>query len=594
MSLLDTASLIVTPNGYKEGKLYSVIPSDGSGDLSVTRATTATRVNSAGLVELVPYNLLEYSEDFTQWGLEQVSVTANTATAPNGTTTADTITDTSTFGYTYKTSTAVNASQIVTFSIYLKKTNNDWVNVATSRVPGTTYGEFGVWFNLSTGVIGSQFISGSATILDKQIESVGNGWYRCSITGYVTNALGYVPYVFNSNADNSYTSSVGKSHYQWGAQLVEGSTAKDYQKTETRLNIPRLDYSNGTCPSLLVEPQRTNLFTYSSSFDNAAWTKNSVTITANATTSPSGVQDADKMILGNGSQVEPVAFQLLDTTANTRTLTFFAKASEYNIAFARVGGSVTVPIVLFELSGNGSILHNQNALSYSIEPLENGWYRCSMTYAHGIAFAPNVGVCSPTYSVSATSVTSTGNGTSGIFIWGAQVEVGSYATSYIPTTSASVTRNVDLVAKTGISSLIGQTEGTCFIDFNYDNSTAQGNPLLFSFRNTAWTNEVYAQILASGGIQVQTYLGGVQQSYLYYGGATNGHHKIAYAYKQNDFILYVDGVQVATDTSGNVPTTDDFCLGYFNTSFTPTANYNAAALWQTRLTNTQLAQLTTI
>jgi len=64
MSLLDTASLIVTPNGYKEGKLYSVIPSDGSGDMSVTRATTATRVNSAGLVELMPYNLLSYSEQF--------------------------------------------------------------------------------------------------------------------------------------------------------------------------------------------------------------------------------------------------------------------------------------------------------------------------------------------------------------------------------------------------------------------------------------------------------------------------------------------------------------------------------------------------
>ena len=58
MSLLDSASLIVTPNAYKEGKLYSVIPSDGSGDMSVVRATTATRVNSAGLVELVPYNLL--------------------------------------------------------------------------------------------------------------------------------------------------------------------------------------------------------------------------------------------------------------------------------------------------------------------------------------------------------------------------------------------------------------------------------------------------------------------------------------------------------------------------------------------------------
>lgn len=172
--------------------------------------------------------------------------------------------------------------------------------------------------------------------------------------------------------------------------------------------------------------------------------------------------------------------------------------------------------------------------------------------------------------------------------------MGNYATSYIKTTSASVTRNADVISKTGISSLIGQTEGTCFVDFNYDNFNGQPNPILFSFRNTAWTNEVYAQILASGGIQVQTYLGGVQQSYLYYGGATNGHHKLAYAYKQNDFVLYVDGVQIATDTSGTVPATDDFCLGYFSSTYTPSNEYNAAALWKTRLTNTQLQALTTI
>mgnify|MGYP000875625852 CR=1 FL=1 len=92
MSLLDTASLIVTPNGYKEGTLYSVIPSDGSGDMSVVRATTATRVNSAGLVELVPYNLFEYSEQFNNaaWNnTSGVTITANSAIAPNGTMTAD-------------------------------------------------------------------------------------------------------------------------------------------------------------------------------------------------------------------------------------------------------------------------------------------------------------------------------------------------------------------------------------------------------------------------------------------------------------------------------------------------------------------------
>ena len=103
MSLLNTASLIVTPNGYKEGTLYSVIPTTGAGDMSVVRATTATRVNSAGLVELVPYNLVQYSEQFNNafWnqaasGSATFTVTANQTTAPDGTTTAETLANSAT------------------------------------------------------------------------------------------------------------------------------------------------------------------------------------------------------------------------------------------------------------------------------------------------------------------------------------------------------------------------------------------------------------------------------------------------------------------------------------------------------------------
>ena len=93
MSLLSQASLCVTPNAYKEGKLYSVIPSDGSGDMSVTRATTATRVNSAGLVELVPYNLLNYSQSFDNaaWVKSNATISANTIASPSGIQDADSI-----------------------------------------------------------------------------------------------------------------------------------------------------------------------------------------------------------------------------------------------------------------------------------------------------------------------------------------------------------------------------------------------------------------------------------------------------------------------------------------------------------------------
>jgi hypothetical protein len=600
MSLLDTASLIVTPNAYAESKLYSVIPSDGSGDLSVTRATTATRVNSAGLVELVPYNLFTYSEQFdnADWSKSSGTITANSTTAPNGTTTADTFTGNGALS-NHDFFEGFTGGANTTASIYVKKNTAQFVYISLNYQSSGVNWATGVYDldNLTTAT----FQSGGVTNQVATITDEGNGWRRITLSVATANTTLFCMYGLSNSMSPTLGSrgrvenSSSQSFYAWGAQVVEGSTAKDYQKTETRLNIPRLDYSNGTCPSLLVEPQRTNLFTYSSSFDNAAWTKNSVTITANATTSPSGVQDADKMILGNGSQVEPVAFQLLDITANTRTLTFFAKASEYNIAFARVGGSVTVPIVLFELSGNGSILHNQNALSYSIEPLEDGWYRCSMTYAHGIAFAPNVGVCSPTYSVSATSVTSTGNGTSGIFIWGAQVEVGSYATSYIPTTSASVTRNADVISKTGISSLIGQTEGTFFVDIYRENLAS---PFIFMLANSvgssAYLNSIYMFQQANGTIVSDGFISGTLQFSFSSSGLSVGRHKLAIAYKQNDFVWYIDGVQVATDTSGNVPTFSAFEINGADISSTSNVETNAAALWKTRLTNTQLAQLTSI
>ena len=98
MTLLSEASFLVTPNGYKEDKLYAAIPTNGNGDITVTRATTATRVNEAGLIELVPYNLLSRSEEFDNASWSKASfivtipvVTANQIIAPNGTNTADKI-----------------------------------------------------------------------------------------------------------------------------------------------------------------------------------------------------------------------------------------------------------------------------------------------------------------------------------------------------------------------------------------------------------------------------------------------------------------------------------------------------------------------
>jgi hypothetical protein len=292
MSLLDTASLLLTPNAYKEGKLYSVIPSDGSGDFTFTRATTATRVNSDGLVELVPYNLVERSEEFNNayWVKANSSVTANTETAPNGTMTADTVTLTSVSGRIEKGVT-LTSNIDYTLSVYAKN-----IDASNSRIGM-------LCFNNANTICGAFFdIVGSGSIYSTSnatavIESVGNGWYRCSITFNSQSGATSPTIRIVNNAASGTGWTNGQSIYIWGAQLVEGSNALPYQKTETRLNIPRIDYSLSGCPSILLEPQRTNVLQRSEEFNNAYWNKNGGSISANSSTAPNGTTTADRLTL---------------------------------------------------------------------------------------------------------------------------------------------------------------------------------------------------------------------------------------------------------------------------------------------------------
>jgi hypothetical protein len=590
MSLLDTASLIVTPNGYKEGKLYSVIPSDGTGDMSVVRATTATRVNSAGLVELVPYNLFTYSEDYTNsnWIKENATISANSTTAPNGTTTADLITSTSSSFSDILQGTSQASGNTYTLSCYAKKGSSDWIFLRLTFADAAPR----VWFNVNTGAIGT-----IASGLTATIESVGNGWYRCSVTGVAsaTPPADRIDIAL-ANADASTSPNVGNSAYIWGAQLVEGSTAKDYQKTETRLNIPRLDYSNGTCPSLLVEPQRTNIALYSSSFDNAVYTKSNATITANVTTSPDGYINADKVVEDTANALHRVGQGAIAVTSGVPiTFSFFAKAGERTkLEVQRINTSGTV----FNLLTNniidlttGVVPAITGATSYGSDSLGNGWFRYYITLT---PIASGSGGLNLGLVDGSGNLFYTGDGTSGAFVYGFQAELGSYVSSYIPTTSASVTRNADVISKTGISSLIGQTEGTIFWDIYVDIPSATGHEDIFNIDGGSFGNTIYLFKGSNATFTCEMYVSSSQQATFTKTSVTAGRHKIAFAYANNNTAMFFDGVQVgSTDTSCNVPATSRIQLG--NGVFGSSTGFtNAAALWTTRLTNTQLAQLTTI
>jgi hypothetical protein len=537
-SLMETASLIITPNAYLEGKLIASYPPDPIGDFDVVRATTATRVNSAGLVELVPYNLLQYSEQFDNavWTKSNATITANAITAPNGTLTADLIDYTGT-GYAVCYQTLNLSAGVYKFSVYLK------------------------------GVVGQRvrlYVEGSGTTTAGQSCFLTSEWvrYELSVT-QTSQALTYFYLLFGEYVDPAERG----DFYAWGAQVVEGSTAKDYQKTETRLNIPRLDYSNGTCPSLLVEPQRTNLLTYSSSFDNGAWTPQTISVSANATTSPDGTTTAETLTPSGSGAYDNRVYQTHSVTSGAvYTLSVWAKSSASN-AKLTLG------------------LQNHGGQVFSIT---NEWERYSVAVT-ALSTGGNFNI----YAGDVTPTTGAVNSSNVVTIWGAQLEAGNYSTSYIPTTSASVTRNADVISKTGISSLIGQTEGVFFLDFYFD-GVSSNFVLMQTFQNASQfnVNQIYLNSTKRLAFEV-----GPDAAILSPNSLTAGRYKIAGAYANNDFVLYLNGDLIGTDTSGSVISTDAITFNDYYAlpdTYKQRMEINAAALWKTRLTNTQLAELTSL
>jgi hypothetical protein len=572
-TLLEQASLVMIPSGYKEDVVYSQIPTDGSGDLSFTRASNGTRINSAGLVEVVAWNLAQYSEDFSNviWESVAVSVSANTTTAPNGTNTADTATIATAGGHNLRQNISVSPNTVYTFSFYVKR--------------GTATG-------LSYSVYNNTGLQDIVPATSYYSQTSSSQWTRISVT-FTTPSNCTQIYIYPLR-DGSSTGTV----FLWGAQLNIGSTAKPYFPTTDRLNVPRLTYQNGGggCPSLLLEKQSTNLLTYSEQFDNAAWTKDGVTISANATTSPDGTQNADK-IIGAASSGNKIIFQVNSITLGQPfTASAFFKKGEYKNAFLRVGGQTANPYVIYDLDTQ-SVVSTSGASSTQIESMGNSWYRISLTslsatttvIAPNVAFAPNSG-----YTISATNVLQyTGDGTSGGFAWGAQIEISSYKTSYIPTTSSSATRVADACYKTGISSLIGQTEGTLFLDF--DNGANDGVDYVFGLNDGTADNRII--IYRSSGARVVTEVrtSGTPQATIQTSPVSaNSRNKCAVAYKANDIVLYVNGTQVGVDTSATIPT----CSGLYSNGGGGSSPFlrpiNEIIVFKTRLTNDELASLTTI
>jgi hypothetical protein len=323
-------------------------------------------------------------------------------------------------------------------------------------------------------------------------------------------------------------------------------------------NLPRFDYDPATLAArgLLIEETRVNLFLQSSDTTQSDWIKALVSVST-TTTSPDGTSNAYKVSENSTATDAFYLRQNASSPAGSHTLSFFAKKAERDVIFASLDGASNTK--WFDLT-NGTTGGTGGGTSRIIA-YPNGWYRCEYAFTTSSGTLNNFLFLSNTTS----AITHTGSVGSGLFIWGAQLEAGAFATSYIPTTTTSLTRNADVVSMTGtnFSSWYNASEGTFVVQFDSATISATGAAVYYAFGasdgtaanfNGAYLFQTtgYAATTVSSSNQVNITVGAV---------TVNATQKIAYAYKANDFAAALNGATANLDTAGNLPTVDRLTIG---------------------------------
>lgn len=368
--------------------------------------------------------------------------------------------------------------------------------------------------------------------------------------------------------------------------------------------IPRLDYytSGGTagCPALLVEPSGTNLATNSEVW-NGNWIPVNATLSGNTsgTTDPYGTNVADTMFETAVSNTHFIFRDFSVTSGTTYTLSFFVKSvASRNV---QINGSVDFPSNSVQVNLSTLAITGAGASTCRVQDYGNGWRRISQTYtATGTSGRIII------YSVDGTATTFLGSVTDGLYVFGAQLETGSVATSYIPTTTAAVTRNADVINLSGaVSGCIGQTEGTLYAEVDLRNLGVVGSIVCVQTASFI-SGTVRIQLQASNQLFVSiSDASGTTQ----YSNTISSHtlsagiNKIALGYSSvaSGFVTALNGsiIETATVTASfGTLGANRVYLGAREASGSFSLFFNnrirAVALYTTRLTNAELQSLTTL
>ena len=532
-------------------------------DFDFTRASSGTYIDKNGVLQTAEvYNLLSYSQDFEQsyWlkFATDLSIIPNATISPFGVQNASKLVSGSTNAQQaiYRSLAVTNT----TFSVYAKKAEFSTLSL---KLGGAQVANF----DLENGTIGYN------TNVVPNIESVGNDWYRCSIS--YSGASSYAWISINSgNTQGDEVSGI----YIYGAQLVEGTEPRDYQYTNGLQGLPRISYENGV-GHLLLEPQRSNLITYSEDFSE--WILYQINAPVpNQGTSPDGNNNATK-IFTSINRVKSVVYKGVSGLGNI-TRSVFAKKGTADYMFFDVPSSNAG--VWFNLS-TGEV-GTVNSGTATIEDYGNGWYRCSCSanysssaFAIGLSDADN-----------STAVT----GGKDILIWGAQSEEASYATSYIKSNSGTTTtRNADVCNNSGTEQDFNSEEGVLYAEIA---ALADGGVRKISISDGSVTNYIsFEYSVLTNLIRIRLVSGGVEYSF-YQSTSYNylQYHKIAISYKINDFKIYIDGLIAHTDTSSIMPiglNVLNFSNGNNNEPFY--GKVRSVKYFPTALTDDELEALTT-
>lgn len=565
--------------------------------ITFTRASTASYYDGV-TTAMAEQNLFTYSQDYTNaaWTKAGTTITANSTTAPDGTTTASTVTASG--GGIVNRLVQTNSSGTFTLSFYAKANTQNFIQLNQ----GASSNYFAN-FDLSTGTIGTVGASATATI-----TSVGNGWYRCTMT-VASATLGILGvYVVDSNTAAAFaTTTSTNSFYLWGAQVEQRSSVSAYTATTTvsitnyipklqtaASGVARFDNSPTTGESLglLIEEARTNLILQSQFA--SGWTPTRSTLSANQIIAPDGTLTGAKIIEDTTANSHFISQAVTIANTTAYTCTFYAKAGGRNWVTLWVTNIGTSANTYFDLQ-NGVLGSIGTGVTATITSVGNGWYRCSVT---GTSISTSTIAYIGTATANNTNNVA-GDGFSGVYIWGAQLEAGAFATSYIPTVASTVTRNAETATMSGtnFSSWYNQAEGSLYVDMTYDVSaqyipaprfyaSAGANPNSMGFNNG--TTTAISTSIRSNAVNVADMSKTV---------TLVGNHRMAFGYKINDAAFTVDNISsLSTATPVTLPTVDAFgiggqLVGYYQGTAAIT-HIKKIAYYPIRMANTNILALT--